>query len=377
MDFNPTEEQRLLKESADRFIEKQYDFDARRKLVDSDEGWSRDNWAQFADLGWLGITVPEEHGGLGWTLADLAVLMEAFGRGLVVEPYLATVLLGAGLVQEAGSDAQKGEILPKVAEGTMHLAFATVEPQGRFDLAHIATSAEKDGGAYSLTGHKAVAFHAQTADRIVVSARTAGGARDRKGITLFLVDPAADGVELRPYRTNDGLRAAEVSLSGVAVDAGDVLGEVDGALPAIEAIVDRTMIAVSAEAAGCMEYLVEATQAFLKERKQFGVPIGKFQVLQHRLVDMFEGQQFTQATAYRAALSAKDADPAVRAKAAATAKIQAGQAGIACAKGAVQLHGGMGMTDELPIGHYYKRLAMIDVLFGNADWHLKRFAEMG
>lgn len=376
MDFNPTEEQRLLKESAERFIEKQYAFDHRRKLVEGDEGWSRDNWAQFAELGWLGITIPEEHGGLGWALPDLTVLMEAFGRGLVVEPYLATVLLGAGLVREAGSDAQKSEILPAVAGGEMHLAFAVAEPQGRFDLAHIATSAEKNGGAYSLTGHKAVVFHAQSADRLIVAARTAGGAKDRKGITLFLVDPDDDGVKLRPYATNDGLRAAEVSLSGVSVGDDAVLGEVDGALPAIETVVDETMIAVAAEAAGCMEYLVEATQGYLKERKQFGVPIGKFQVLQHTLVDMFERQQFTQATAYRAALSAQSGDAATRAKAAAGAKIQAGQAGNFVAKGAVQLHGGMGMTDELPIGHYYKRLAMIDVLFGNADWHLRRFAAM-
>ncbi|MFP6757044.1 MAG: acyl-CoA dehydrogenase family protein [Alphaproteobacteria bacterium] len=375
MDLIPTEEQRLLRESVDRFIDSDYTFDKRREWTASDGGFSTDNWATFADLGWLALPIPEAHGGLGGALSDTVILSRAFGRGLVVEPYLSTVIVGAGLVAAAGSEAQCNEILPKVAAGDMKLAFAHSERQSRYDLFDVATAARADGDGFVLTGHKAVAFNADTADRLIVSARVSGARRDRAGIGLFLVDPEADGVALRAYPTQDGGRAAEVALNGVTVAADAVLGSVEDGLSAIELVADHAMIALSAEAAGAMEAVNTQTAAFLGTREQFGVAIGTFQVLQHTAVDMFMEQELTTSLMERAAGSVSGA-PAERAKAAAAAKIRAGRAGKFVGQKAVQLHGGMGMTTELPVGHYFKRLAMIDVTYGTADHHLKRLAMM-
>ncbi|MDH3234123.1 MAG: acyl-CoA dehydrogenase family protein [Alphaproteobacteria bacterium] len=371
-----TDEQSMLRESAQRFVENEYGFEARRALAAGDEGFSRAHWKQFAELGWLAMALPEEHGGLGGGAVETAVLMEVFGRGLVLEPFFATVVLGAGLVADAGSADQQGEILPAVAEGGMLLAFAHGEPTSRFDLNAVATKAEKNGSGYTISGHKAVAWHAGAADKLIVSARTDGGERDEAGITLFLVDPKARGVSVRGYATNDGQRAGEVILDGVAADGDDVLGEVGGAYPVIAAAVDRAMIALGAEACGAMAALVEQTQEYLKTRQQFGVPLSKFQVLQHRLVEMFNEQAMSRAVVYRAAASIGSADARARARAAAAAKAQVGKSGKFVGQQAVQLHGGMGMTDELPIGHYFKRLSMIDVAFGNAEYHRRRFAKM-
>ncbi|HUT47870.1 MAG TPA: acyl-CoA dehydrogenase family protein [Alphaproteobacteria bacterium] len=371
-----TDEQSMLRESAQRFVENEYSFEARRALVASDEGFSRAHWKQFAELGWLAMPLPEAHGGLGGGAVETAVLMEVFGRGLVVEPFFATIVLGAGLVADAGSAAQQAEILPAVAEGGMLLAFAHGEPTSRFDLNAVATTAEKKGSGYTLTGHKAVAWHAGAADKLIVSARSDGGERDEAGITLYLVDPKAKGVTIRGYATNDGQRAGEVILDGVEASAGDVLGEPGGAYPAIAAAVDRAMIALGAEACGAMAALVEQTQEYLKTRQQFGVPLSKFQVLQHRLVEMFNEQAMSRAVVYRAAASIGSAGAATRARAAAAAKAQIGKSGKFVGQQAVQLHGGMGMTDELPVGHYFKRLSMIDVAFGNAEYHRRRFARM-
>ncbi len=380
MDFVPTEEQRLLRESVDRFIDSDYTFDKRREWAASDGGFSADNWATFAELGWLALPIPEDHGGLGGSLSDTVVLSRAFGRGLVVEPYLSTVIVGAGLVAAAGSEAQRNDILPKVAEGDMKLAFAHSERQSRYDLFDVATEARADGDGFVLTGQKAVAFNADTADRLIVGARVSGGRRDRAGIGLFLVDPKADGVTLRAYPTQDGGRAAEVALNGVSVAADAVLGSAEDGLAAIELVVDHALIALSAEAAGAMEALNRQTGEFLGTRKQFGVPIGTFQVLQHTAVDMFMEQELTTSLMERAAASVSGATPSsssgVRAKAAAAAKFHAGRAGKFVGQRAVHLHGGMGMTDELPVGHYFKRLAMIDVTYGTADHHLKRLATM-
>ncbi|TDI59373.1 MAG: pimeloyl-CoA dehydrogenase small subunit [Alphaproteobacteria bacterium] len=375
MDLLPTEEQRLLKESVDRFIDADYTFDKRRQWAAGDGGFSPDNWATFADLGWLALSIPEDHGGLGGSLSDTVVLCRAFGRGLVVEPYLSTVIVGAGLVTVAGSEAQRNDILPKVAEGHMKLAFAHSERQSRYDLFDVATEARADGDGFVLTGHKAVVFNADTADRLIVGARVSGDRRDRIGIGLFLVDPKADGVRLRAYQTQDGGRAAEVALDGVTVGADAVLGSAENGLAAIELVVDYAMIALAAEAAGAMETLNSQTSEFLGTREQFGVAIGTFQILQHTAVDMFMEQELAMSLMERAAASVSG-EPAVRAKAAAAAKIRAGRAGKIVGQSAVHLHGGMGMTDELPVGHYFKRLAMIDVTYGTADHHLKRLAMM-
>ena len=376
MDSSLTEEQTLLRDSALRFVQNEYDFEARRALSASEDGFSRKHWATFAELGWLAMPLPEAHGGLGGGATEIAVLMEAFGRGLVLEPYFATIVLGAGLVAEAGSEAQQAEILPAVAGGEMLLALAHGEPQARFDLNDVATTAKKAKGGYVLDGHKAVAWHAGAADKLLVSARTGGGQRDEKGISLFAVDRASKGVTVRAYATNDGQRAGDVLLEGVAVSSEAMLGKEGAALPAIEAAVDRARVALAAEAVGAMAALVEQTQDYLKTRQQFGVPLSKFQVLQHRLVEMFNEQQMAQALTFRACAILDDGAPAAVARTAAAVKALAGKAGKFVGQQAVQLHGGMGMTDELPVGHYFKRLSMIDALLGNADFHKARFAAM-
>jgi alkylation response protein AidB-like acyl-CoA dehydrogenase len=379
MDFTLSDEQRLLQDSAQRLVERDYPFDRRRKIAASEDGFSRQVWAQFAELGWLALPLPEAHGGLGGSPFDVAVLMEALGRGLVLEPYLASVVFGGGLVAAGASEARRAEILPKLAEGGLMLAVGYAERQSRFNLADVETRAEAlaAGGGYVLSGHKGVVFNGAAADRIVVSARTAGSPRERGGITLFLVDPKAAGVTLRPYRTQDALCAAELGLDGVAVAAEDVVGEIGGGLALLEAAVDRAITAIAAEAVGIMEAMLGQTQEFMKTRKQFGVPIGSFQVLQHHMVDMFTAHQTTKAMAYRAAASIDAGDAAARARTASAVKVQVGRAGKLIGQLAIQLHGGMGMTDELAIGHYFKRLAMIEPLFGNADHHLKRFAGLG
>ena len=376
-DFSLTDEQKMLKESAERFIERDYAFAARQELVASDLGFGRENWARFAELGWLAVASPEAHGGLGGSLLDVAVLMEAFGRGLVVEPYVPAVVLGGGLVALAGAEAQKDALLPPLAEGGLMLALAHGEPQSRFNLADVETTAKKTTGGYMLDGRKSVVFNAAAADKIVVSARTSGAARDRDGITLFLVDRQTDGVALRPYVTQDGRRAAEVGLAGVHVGGDDILGAVGGGLPLVERVVDDAIVAVAAEAVGAMDALIAATREYLKTRQQFGVPIGDFQVLQHRVVDMFMACELSRALTYRAAAWQADADARARARAASALKVQIGKAGKLVGQQAVQLHGAMGMTDELAVGHYFKRLAMIGALFGDAGHHLERFVALG
>jgi alkylation response protein AidB-like acyl-CoA dehydrogenase len=293
------EEQTLLKESALRFVDKEYGFDQRRARVDSEEGFSRDTWARFAEFGWLAAAIPEADGGLGGDAVHLAVLMEAFGRGLVVEPYLASVVLGGGLLVAAGNADQKAALLPALAEGKLMLAFAHGEPRARFNLAHVETRAEAKGDGFRLSGRKSVVFHAAGADKIIVSARNAGNARDREGISLFLLDRGAEGLHLRAYPTVDGQRAADLALDNVRVPEAALLGEPGAALPLIERVVDEAIIAVSAEAVGAMETLVAMTGDYLKTRVQFGVPIASFQVLQHRVVEMFAAAELTKALTYR------------------------------------------------------------------------------
>ena len=374
MDFTLNDEQRLLKESAERFLAKEYSFKDRRRRLETEVGFSRETWKTFARLGWLGVGIPEEFGGIGGSTVETAVLMEAFGGALVAEPYLATCVLGAGVIRLAGRAALQRELLPRVAAGELMLAFTFAEPGGRYDLAHVATRARRNGKGFTLDGHKSVVFHAATADRIIVSARTAGGVRDHNGVTLFLVDADADGLTRRAYQTVDGLRAAEVTLDRVSVSSDAVVGEVGGAYPAIAWTVDLGIAAVAAEAAGIMAALNRQTLDYLKARRQFGRPLSEFQVLRHRMVDMFAAAELSKSMAYMAAVRAGDGDAPARARAVSAAKVQVGKAGRFVGQQAVQLHGGMGMSDELPVGHYFKRLTMIDTLFGDVDYHLRRFA---
>ncbi len=376
MDFSLNEEQRLLQESVQRFVDNEYPFEKRRQLASSDLGFGRQNWQTFAELGWLAAPLPEEHGGLGGSAVDVAVLMETLGRGLAVEPYVSTVVLGGGLVAAGGSDAHKAEILPAIAEGRHRLAFAYAEAESRYNLAAVRTTAKREGDGYRLDGHKSVVFHADSADSVIVAARTAGAPTDAEGITLFLIRRDSPGLGLRAYATVDGLRAAEISLQSVRVGLADVIGPPDGGLPLMERVIDQGITAVCAEAVGIMSTLVKATQEYLKIRVQFGVPIGSFQVLQHRAVDMFMASELSRSLTYRAAATMATDDARERTRAASAAKVQIGRAGRFVGQQAIQLHGGMGMTDELSVGHYFKRLSMIDVQFGNADHHLTRFADL-
>ena len=341
----------------------------------SDEGFSRDNWALFAELGWLGMALPEEFGGSNGSAVETMIIMEVIGRGLMLEPYLASVVLGAGLVSREASPAQRREILPALVQGKLLLAFAYAEPQSRFALNDVEVSAARDGEGYLIRGRKSVVFHAAAADKVVVSARTGGGARDADGISLFIIENGCTGLARRDYRTVDGLRASDLEFDAVRVGAEALIGERDGGLPLIERAIDHGIAAVCAEAVGAMAVLLEATNEFLKTRRQFGRPIGDFQVLQHRAVDMFMAAEQARSMALMATLKL-DEEEAARKKALSAAKVQIGKAGRFVGQQAVQLHGGMGMTDELSVGHYFKRLTMIDTLFGNVDHHLERFASL-
>ena len=373
MDFTFTEEQNLLRNGVQKFVQNDYTFDNRRAIIRSEAGWKPQNWAKFAELGLLAAPFAEDHGGLGGGPVETMIIMEEFGRGLVVEPFLGTVVLAGGFLRHGGSKAQQAQYIPEIIEGKRVCAFAFAEPQGRYNLADLAVTAKKSGAGYVLNGHKAVVIGAPWADTLVVTARTSGGQRDAKGVSVFIVDKKAKGVSCRDYPTVDGLRASEVTFENVAVGADAVIGEVDNGLPLVERVVDEGIAALSAEAIGAMKVLNDTTTEYCKTRKQFGVPIGKFQVLQHRMVDMFMNYEQSVSITYMVTLKL-DASADERRKAASAAKVQIGKAGRFIGQQAVQLHGGMGMTDELSVGHYFKRLTMIDTMFGNVDHHLKRYA---
>ncbi|HSG89432.1 MAG TPA: acyl-CoA dehydrogenase family protein [Pseudomonadales bacterium] len=376
MDFSLSDEQSLLKDSVERFVQNDYDFDTRRKVMQAEEGFSRDNWKQFAELGWLAVPFAEEDGGFGGGAIEMMIMMEQVGRGLIVEPYMASVVLAGGFLKKAGSAAQKETYLAGIIDGSKMGAFAFAEPQGRFNLADLTTSAKADGDGFVLSGHKAVVLGGPSADFFVVSARTAGDQRDADGISLFIVDADAAGVSRRDYPTVDGLRACELMLDGVKVGADAVIGTVGEALPLIEEVVDEGILAVGCEAVGNMEVAYKATVEYSKQRVQFGQPIGKFQVLQHRMVDMFMEYEQSKSLMYMAAMRLDEGYNTEAKKAVSAFKVQVGKSGRFVGQQAVQLHGGMGMTEELAIGHYFKRLTMIDTLFGNVDFHLKRYGSL-
>ena len=374
MNFSLNEEQRLLKDSAERFVRESCSFDRRRALVESEPGYSERSWRQMAELGWLGVGLPEDCGGTGGGPVETMVLMEAFGAGLVPEPYFPSVVLGGSLVAMAGSAAQRRAVLPPLAAGEMKLAFAWIEAQSGYDLFDVATTAESRDGGHVINGAKGVVLGAATADRLIVSARTRGTSRDRGGIGLFLVDRGASGVTLRDYRTVDGLRAAEVVFENVWVGADAVLGDPQCALPVIEAVAERAIAALCAEAVGVMDVIVRSTAEYLKTRKQFGRPIGAFQVLQHQFTDMLMASEEARSMMYVATLRLDESDARLRDKAISGAKHLVGRHGRLVGQRAIQLHGGMGMTEEMAVGHYFKRLTMIDVMFGDEAYHLKRYA---
>lgn len=375
MDFNFTEEQTMIRDSLARLIREQYDFDTRTAAVKSEAGWRPDMWAQFAELGLFMAPFSEEDGGLGGGPIDTMVVMEEFGKGLVVEPFVPSIVCAGGFLKHAGTDAQKEEHLQAIMGGASVFAFAYAEPRGRYNLADLETVARKDGSGYVINGHKAVVIGAPWADKLIVTARTAGDRRDASGVSVFIVSKDAAGVTSRDYPTVDGRRASEVYFENVSVGADALIGEADNALPLIEQVVDEATAAICAEAVGAMGVAHAQTVEYSRTRKQFGTPIGKFQVLQHRMVDMFMEHEQAISMTYMATLKLGE-DDVTRKKAVSGAKVRIGQAGRFVGQSAVQIHGGMGMTEELAVGHYFKRMTMIDSEFGNVDHHMKRYTAL-
>jgi pimeloyl-CoA dehydrogenase small subunit len=377
MDFALTDEQRLLKDSVERLMADRYGFEARQRFMKAPGGWDRAMWRAYAELGLLGLPFPERHGGIGGGPVETMIVMEAFGRALALEPFLATVVLGGGLLRLAADEPMQATLMPQIAAGHLLLAFAHAERQSRYDLADVATSARRNGGHYVLDGAKSLVIHGDCADKLIVSARVAGGRRDHDGIALFVVDAAAPGVVRRAYPTVDGLRAAEVALNGVRVAADAVVGEPGKALPMIAQVVDGAIAALAAEAVGAMAAMHEITVEYLKTRNQFGVPIGSFQVLQHRAAEMLIALEQARSMALFATMMADESDASERHRAIAAAKVQIGRSGRFVGQQAIQLHGGIGMTMEYKVGHYFKRITTIDTLFGDADHHLAELARLG
>ncbi len=371
MDFSFTEEQSMLRDTVAAYLADHYDFDKRRAAVGKEPGWRPDVWKAFAEeLGILGAPFSEELGGLGGGPIDNMVVMEEFGKALVVEPYLGTVVIGGGFLKHSGH-AGAADLIGGIIEGKNIFAFAQAEPQGRYNLASVTTTAKKDGAGWVLNGHKAVVIGAPFATHLIVTARTGGGERDAQGISVFLVEKGAKGVTTRDYPTVDGNRASEVYFENVSVGADALIGPADHGLPLVEKVVDEAIAATCAEACGVLRKLHEGTLEYTKQRKQFGVPISSFQVLQHRMVDMFINVEQAVSMTYMANI--KVGDDAERAKAASAAKVQIGKACRFVGQNAIQLHGGMGMTDEMAIGHYFKRATMIESAFGSVDHHLARY----
>lgn len=372
MDFNFTEEQHLLADTVQRFIDECYSFEARREILRAKEGWSRDAWRQLADLGLTALNVPGEHGGLNAGPVDTMLVMNALGKGLVVEPFLSAAVLAPALISHLGGKAA-GELLPGIASGERIVVVAHQEPCTRGELTHVATRAVEGGEGYVLEGHKSVIAHGGAADELLVTARTDGTTTDAEGVTVFRVDPRAPGVTLKTYRTIDGQHASDVELKRVKVAASSRVGAEGKAGPAIEAAHAIALSALCAEAVGIMKAIIAATLEYTKSRKQFGQSIAKFQVLQHRMVDMFLQSEQAKSMSYLAAIRCTDPDRGERRRALSAAKVVVGQAGRFVGQQAVQLHGGMGMTDELIISHYFKRLTAIDLTFGDTDFHTQQF----
>jgi len=373
MDFSLNEVQEMLADSIDKFIENDYSFDARQKYAASDMGYSDAVWQQFAELGWTAVPFSEEDGGFDGGPIDIMVVMRRFGRGLVVEPYLANVVLAGGVLKRVANSEQKQRWLQAMIGGELQASLAFTEPQSRYELANVATGASRDGDEWVLNGQKGFVLNGGTADIVIVPARTSGAATEEDGITLFAVDTSADGLSQNAYHTIDGLRAAEISLNDVRVSADNVLGEIGAGFPALEATIADATLAVCAEAVGIMHLLKDKTVEYSKSRSQFGVPIGSFQALQHRMVAMLTACEQAESLLLWAAITyAAGGDDAGRAIS--SIKYLVSCSGQLVGEEAVQLHGGMGVTWELDVAHYFKRLTAIGQLFGNADWHLDKLA---
>ena len=377
MDFDLSEEQRLLKESVDGLLADTYDFEQRKTYGSSSKGWSADVWKTFAEQGLLGLPFAEADGGIGAGPVETSLVMEAFGRALVLEPYFATVVLGGGLLRHGASDAQRKACLPSIIDGSRTAAFAQLEKDSRYDLGDVATSAKKKADGWVIRGKKHAVQHGDTADILMVTARSRGDRRDRSGIGVFLVPADAAGVVIKSYATHDGLRTADIAFEDVEIGADAVLGDAENGLPLVERVADEARAALCSEAVGAMDEALKLTVDYLKTRQQFGTAIGTFQALQHRASDMFVALEQARGMALYATMAVGFNDPKERADAIAAAKVQVGRSLKFVGQQAIQLHGGVGMTMEYRIGHYFKRLTMIDSTLGDADFHVRRLAAGG
>lgn len=371
MDLSLNDEQRQLQDSIARWVQDRYSFEARHQVLQHEHGFDPANWANFAELGWLGLPFDEADGGFGFGPTGVMLLAEELGKGLVAEPYVPSVVMGGGFLRRADASV-KGELLPRLIGGELQMAFAYAEADSRHNPYSVATRAEDKGGSYLLNGAKSVVWNGPAANWLAVTARISGGQHERDGLGVFLVPADAAGVDRRDYRTNDSLPASEVSLANVEVPAANLVGDAD----VLDQVIAEALLALGAEATGCMEVLYKDTVEYSRTREQFGVPIGSFQVLQHRMVDMFMEHEQTKSLLYMAAVRMAEGGAAAQ-RAVSALKAQVGKAGRLVGQEAIQIHGGMGMTDELRVGHYFKRLTMLNLTLGDADHHLKRFASLG
>ena len=375
MNFELSEEQKMIQQSVERFVQENYDLSNRIKISSEDPGFSKEYWSSMAELGWLGLAFSEEDGGFGGNQIDTLVLMEQFGKGLVLEPFLANVVLGGGSIKRGASQEIKDSIIPSLIDGSLQITLAYAEEQSRFDIEDVATAAREENGDFIINGKKSMVLNAESADKIVVVARTSGSQVDEEGISLFVVDADAEGIEKENFPTVDGLRASEITFKDVKVESTSLIGEKDKGFSILQAVVNDAILALAAEAVGALEVLYKDTVEYTQQREQFDHPLSDFQVLQHRMVDMFMEYEQCKSLLFRATMETVQ-DPSLSQRTVHALKHLIGKSGIFVGESAVQLHGGMGVTEELRIGHFFKRLLVIDSQFGNADFHLDKFTSL-
>jgi len=377
VDFSNTEEQQMLQESVQKFVYKNYDFDTRNQIIASEKGFSQENWDLFAELGWLTVPFKNDDGGFGGSAVDLAVMMEEFGKAMLVEPFIATAVLSGGVISGQGSAEQKAELLPKLMEGKLQLACAYAEQGSRFNLVNIKTSATVEGDTVVLNGSKTAVLNGSNAEILLVAVRESGAATDSEGISVFMVDASSAGVSIQSFTNMDGKKSAEISFKDVSVPISRRLGASGSASKVLQDSVDRATLAVSAEAIGAMESLLHKTVEYSKTRKQFGTAIGTFQALQHRMADMFIECQLARSILIMAAMKLDSGEDALeKTKSVSAAKSRIGRAIQKVGQDAIQIHGGIGMTEELDVGHLFKSVTAAEIMFGNTDYHTQRFASL-
>jgi len=377
VDFSNTEEQQMLQESVQKFVYKNYDFDTRNQIIASEKGFSQENWDLFAELGWLTVPFKDDDGGFGGSAVDLAVMMEEFGKAMLVEPFIATAVLSGGVISGQGSAEQKAELLPKLMEGKLQLACAYAEQGSRFNLVNIKTSATVEGDTVVLNGSKTAVLNGSNAEILLVAVRESGAATDSEGISVFMIDASSAGVSIQSFTNMDGKKSAEISFKDVSVPISRRLGASGSASKVLQDSVDRATLAVSAEAIGAMESLLHKTVEYSKTRKQFGTAIGTFQALQHRMADMFIECQLARSILIMAAMKLDSGEDALeKTKSVSAAKSRIGRAIQKVGQDAIQIHGGIGMTEELDVGHLFKSVTAAEIMFGNTDYHTQRFASL-